>query len=173
MEELRSRLGYLRGLADGLNVGESTAEGKVIRQIIAVLDDMIGSLEALKEDYEELFSYVESIDEDLTELEDSFMQDDDEEDDEDDEDDDNYYEEDDYEPDQGEEDICFTVECPECRYEVTIDEDILEDEESLEVLCPKCGRVVFVNDEEWEDELSEALDDDEDEEEDEEEEKKK
>lgn len=162
MDDLRSRLGYLRGLADGLNVGDSSAEGKVIRQIITVLDDMADSLGELQEDYEELFSYMEAIDEDLTALEDDIME---EDDDDDADDDDDYYDDDDFEVDQDEE-ICFTVECPECRHEVTIDEDILEDEESLEVLCPKCGRVVFINDEEWEDELDDLDDDDDDEEDD-------
>ena len=59
----------------------------------------------------------------------------------------------------GDHNVSFTVECPECHQEVTIDEDILEDEESFEVLCPNCGKVVFINDdEEWDDELDEFED---------------
>lgn len=144
MEDLHSRLGYLRGLAEGLGFNDDTKEGKVIRQIIAILDDIVDSLDNLKEDYEELFSYVEAIDEDLTELENDIISEDEEIDEYDDDLDDEY-------------DVSFTVECPECRQEVPIDEDILENEESLEVLCPSCGRVVFINDEDWEDEI-ECLD---------------
>ncbi len=142
MEDLNAKIGYLRGLADGLEISDDTKEGKVIGKIINLLDDIVSSVETIKDDYEELFSYVEAIDEDLTELENGFLEDEDDDEDDDDEDDDEY-------------DVSFTVECPECHQEVVIDEDILEDEESLEVLCPSCGRVVFINDEEWEDDLDE------------------
>lgn len=157
MENLKSRLGYLRGLAEGLGINDDTKEGKVIRQIISVLEDIVDSVESLKEDYDELFSYVEALDEDLSDLEDDLMEEGDYEDYED-------YDE------EGEEDedayeVPFTVECPECHQEVAIDEDILEDEESLEVLCPNCGKVVFINDEGWD----EGLEDEEGEEEEEEE----
>lgn len=152
MEDLSSRMGYLRGLAEGLGINDETREGKIIGQIISVLDDIVESVEALKEDYDELFSYVEAIDEDLTDLENDF----DEEDEEDEGYDDYDEDEDEDEGDEEEYDVSFTVECPECRQEVVIDEDILEDEESLEVLCPNCGRVVFINDEEWEEEIEAA-----------------
>jgi len=170
MEELNSKIGYLRGLAEGLGINDDTKEGKIIRQIISVLDDIVDSVETLREDYDELFSYVEAIDQDLTDLENDFdgEEDEDEEDyDEDDEDDydedfeDEDEDEDDEDEDDGDYDVSFTVECPECRQEVVIDEDILEDEESLEVLCPNCGRVVFINDEEWEKELEETEEEDE------------
>jgi len=165
MDDLKTRIGYLRGMADGLAIGEDTKEGKIISQMIVVLDEIVQTIEELQEDSDELFSYVESIDEDLTELEETFLdelEDDHEEDDEqgynghenqevkllEDVDDDDF-------------DVSFSVECPECREEVAIDEDILEEEGSLEVLCPSCGRVVFINDEDWEEELEEGEDEDE------------
>mgnify|MGYP001014791392 CR=1 FL=1 len=155
MEDLNAKIGYLRGLADGLEISDDTKEGKVIGKIINLLDDIVSSVETIKDDYEELFSYVEAIDEDLTELENGFLEDEDDDEDDDDEDDDEDYDDDYDEEDDDEYDVSFTVECPECHQEVVIDEDILEDEESLEVLCPSCGRVVFINDEEWEDDLDE------------------
>jgi DNA-directed RNA polymerase subunit delta len=167
MDDLNSKLGYLRGLADGLGINDETKEGKVIQQMIALLDEIGRSLEELKGDYEELFSYVEAIDQDLTELEDELLEDDDDDDYDDDDYDD--YNDDDYDDDDDDDDdeesafddtdVSFTVECPECHQEVIIDEDILEDEESFEVLCPTCGRVVFINDdEEWENDLDEFED---------------
>lgn len=173
MEDLSSRMGYLKGLVDGLGVDSDKKEGKVIYQIIAVLDEMVDSIRDLKEDHDELFSYVEAIDEDLTALEDDCYEDDDYDyDDLDDDDygfddfddDDDDFDEDDNDDyghelaDGGEYEVSFTVECPECRYEVPIDDDILENEDSLEVLCPNCGKVVFINDEEWEEELEEIGD---------------
>ncbi len=134
MEDLSSRLGYLKGLAEGLGISDDTKEGKVIRQVIMVIENIVDSVEELKEDYEELYSYLEALDEDLSDLEDGYMEAEDEL--FDDYDDELY-------------DVPFTVECPECQQEVAIDENILEDEEVLEVLCPGCGKVVFTNDEDW------------------------
>ncbi len=168
MEDLHAKVGYLRGLADGLEISDDTKEGKVFGKIISLLDDIVNSVENIKDDYEELFSYVEAIDEDLTELENGFYEDDDDDDDDDIDDDDDDYDEDfDEEDDDDDEyDVSFTVECPECHQEVVIDEDILEDEESLEVLCPNCGRVVFINDEEWDGETDEQEDEGDNQEED-------
>ena len=146
MEDLNSRLGYLKGLAEGLGINDETKEGKIIRQIIMIIEDIVGTVEDLKEDHDELFSYVEALDEDLSELEEAYM---DDEDDHYDDHDDNIY------------DVPFTVECPECRQEVAIDEDILEDEDALEVLCPGCGKVVFTNDEDWDAEIEADFEDDE------------
>lgn len=169
MDDLKTQIGYLRGMADGLAIGEDTKEGKIITHIIAVLDEIVQTIEELQEDSNELYSYVESIDEDLTELEDTFL--DELEADYDENDEQGYgnrevqlledMDDDDF-------DVSFSVECPECREEVAIDEDILEEEGSLEVLCPGCGRVVFINDEDWEEELDELENEGEEEEEEEE-----
>ena len=40
MKYLREKVSYLKGLADGLPLDENTNEGKVLRAIIEVLDDM-------------------------------------------------------------------------------------------------------------------------------------
>ncbi len=146
MEDLNSRLGYLKGLAEGLGIDDNTKEGKMIRQIVMVIEDIIDTVEDLKEDQEELFSYVEALDEDLSDLEEGYL--DDEEDLYDDYDDDIY-------------DVPFSVECPECHQEVAIDEDILDDEDALEVLCPGCGKVVFTNDEDWDAEIEADFQEDE------------
>ena len=146
MEDLNSKLGYLKGLAEGLGINDDTKEGKIIRQIIMVIEDIVDSLEEVRDDHDELFSYVEALDEDLSDLEEGYMEAEDELFDD--------YDEDIY-------DVPFTVECPECHQEVAIDEDILEDEDALEVLCPGCGKVVFTSDEEWDAELEEDLEEDE------------
>ncbi|NMB35751.1 MAG: AraC family transcriptional regulator [Firmicutes bacterium] len=170
MEDLSSRMGYLKGLVDGLGVDGDKKEGKIIYQIIAVLDEVVDSIRDLEEDCDELYSYVETMDEDLTALEDDCYEDDDY--DYDDLDDDYDYDDDDFDDfdddddddyehefaDGDEYEVSFTVECPECRYEVPIDDDILENEDTLEVLCPNCGKVVFINDEEWEEGLEEMVD---------------
>ena len=47
MDNLASKLGYLRGLAEGLDINDDTKEGKVIRQIILLLEEIGRSLEEL------------------------------------------------------------------------------------------------------------------------------
>lgn len=135
-EELKARVSYLRGLADGLELGEESKEQKVLQKMIDLLEGVTEELEQLRVDYEELFEYTEAIDDDLTELEDDFYEDEDE---------------DDYEYDFDDEDFegGFSIECPNCREIVVVDDDLLDQESAIEVTCPGCGEVVLVDDEEW------------------------
>lgn len=139
MEDLRQRVAYLKGLAEGLDMDDESKEGRLFGQIIDLLDSMTMVVENLESDYEELYDYVEAVDQDLTDMERDFYE----------------------EPfEEGEELEGFTLECPDCGEIVFIDEEAVEDEE-LEVLCPNCHRVVFVQDETWEaDEEEEDLEED-------------
>ena len=136
-EELKARVSYLRGLADGLELGEETKEQKVLQKMLDLLEGITEELEQVRVDYEELFEYTEAIDDDLTELEDDFYEDDDDDD----------YE---YDFDEDEFEGGFSIECPNCREIVVVDEDLLDQEEAIEVICPGCGETVLVDDEEWE-----------------------
>jgi len=114
---------YLKGLAEGLGIDDSSKEGKLLLAIIGVLDDMSDSIGEVVEYVNELTDQVDSIDEDLDLLEDDFYGDDDFDDDNDD--------------DYGEFDSdYYDVECPQCSQEFTIDEETLLDGE---VVCPSCG----------------------------------
>lgn len=135
-EELKARVSYLRGLADGLELGEETKEQKVLQKMLDLLEGITEELEQVRVDYEELFEYTEAIDDDLTELEDDFYEDEDEDDD--------------YDFDDDEFEGGFSIECPNCREIVVVDEDLLDQEEAIEVICPGCGEAVLVDDEEWE-----------------------
>jgi len=134
MEDLRTKIGYIRGLAEGYGMDDTSKEGKILSNVVDVLEQMTDQLEELQTKSEELLDYTESIDEDLTDLETDV-----------------------YgtgEEDEEEEDFLdgFTIECPSCSEAVFLDEDVLDDEEELEVLCPSCGEVVLINDEELDDE---------------------
>lgn len=123
MEFLYEKVAYLKGLADGLEIEETTKEGRLLINIIDALEDFADAIVELNEDTEEMAEYVEAMDEDLTNLEDDFYEEDD-----DDEDDD--------------EDIDFVeVECPNCHEDVYIDEDLLY-EDDIDVVCPRCHEVV-------------------------------
>ena len=149
-DDLKARVSYLRGFAEGLELGEESKEEKVLQRIIGLLEDMTDEIDQLSIDYEELFEYTEAIDDDLTELEDDFYEEDDEDDD--------VYSDDDF---SGEFAGGFSMECPNCREIVVVEEDILDHDDSIEVTCPGCGEVVLVDDEEWDmdvDELPEEAD---------------
>lgn len=122
MKDLKQQVAYLQGLAEGLGISDETKEGKVIKQIIDVLEGMMLSIDDLKAQQADMETYLESIDDDLNDLEDDFY--------EDEEDETDYVE----------------VKCPRCQDIVCFDADILDDEDLVEVTCPRCNEVVFIND---------------------------
>ncbi|MGI6712987.1 MAG: CD1247 N-terminal domain-containing protein [Bacillota bacterium] len=125
MKDLKQQVSYLQGLADGMNISKESKEGRIIEQIIDVLDGIVFAIDDLTAQQEEMESYIKSVDDDLCDLEKDFY---DEEDD--DEDDDDYVE----------------VKCPNCEEIVCFDADILDDEDVIEVTCPNCDEIVFIND---------------------------
>ena len=56
------KVAYLRGLADGLKLTDTTAEGKVLLNVIEVLDDLALSVTDLEDAVEELGEVVDAID---------------------------------------------------------------------------------------------------------------
>jgi DNA-directed RNA polymerase subunit delta len=157
MDKVIRKISYLRGLADGLNL-EQTDQGRILKQLIEVMDDLTVEIKDTKQQYAELEEYVEAIDEDLNEVELDLYEDveivDYEDDDEDDieayDDDDIGY---------------FDVECPNCQELVAIDHDIFDNEDIAEVLCPECHDVILISEDD-EDDVIFDLDDDFDDEED-------
>ena len=140
--ELKEKIAYLQGLAAGLNLDDTTKEGKMFIAIMDILDDMAQAIEDLASDQDDLEEYIEAVDEDLGELEDDVYGDDD------DDDDDDYFcdccSDDDEDFEEG---TFVEVECPKCHDIVRFEASILEDEDVIEVTCPNCDEIVYVNDE--------------------------
>ena len=128
MEYLYEKVAYLRGLAEGAKVDESTNEGKLITKIIEVLGDFADSINELNDAQLELDEYVEAIDEDLSGVEDEIYGDDDECECGCHEEDDDY--------------DFIEVECPHCKEFVYLDENLLDSEE--EVICPNCHEPIEI-----------------------------
>lgn len=128
---ITERSAYIKGLAEGLGIDDSTKEGKIINALIGALDDMALTVADLEAELEELQEQVESIDEDLGELEEDYYQFDescqcDDECgccDDDDELDGDIYE------------VC----CPTCGDIVCIDSDMLGEGQTT---CPNCGELL-------------------------------
>lgn len=126
---ITERAAYIKGLAEGLGIDDSTKEGKIINALIGAIDDMSLTISVLESQIDELSEQVETIDEDLGSLEEDFYDLDDEcgcgcEDDEDDD----YLDGDLYE-------VC----CPTCGDTVCIDSDMLEEGQTT---CPNCGELL-------------------------------
>lgn len=138
MKELLQKVAYLQGLADGLEL-EDSKEGRLIKEILSLLDAMTDYMGALDDQVEDMEDYLESIDSDLADVEDEVFGE--EEDDEDDD--------------------MVDVECPNCHEQVCFDASILYDDDLIEVTCPNCGAVVFVNGEEDEEDEDEEEGEDE------------
>jgi len=118
VESLRENVAYLQGLMEGIEFDNESKEGKIIRDIVDVLGNIADAVNDLDIRQSELEGYLNTIDEELLELEDTV------------------YGRNGY----------IEVECPECHELVCFDADILEDEDLIEVTCPNCDSVVFVND---------------------------
>ncbi|WP_312641938.1 CD1247 N-terminal domain-containing protein [Hydrogenoanaerobacterium sp.] len=121
------RVAYLRGLTEGLGVDDSTKEGRVIKEMLEVLDDIAFTMSDIEDDVAELSEQVDAIDEDLEALEEDFYED------EDgcdccDEDEDEFCDDDLYE-----------VTCPKCGDTVYVNDDILDDGS---IDCPNCGELL-------------------------------
>ncbi|KJS88319.1 MAG: hypothetical protein JM58_01390 [Peptococcaceae bacterium BICA1-8] len=130
MRELTSKISYLHGLVEGLDLETTTKEGRILTNIIDILDDMAESIKGLQDAQIELENYVETIDEDLYELEDDFYEEDDDEDEE-------------LEEDLDEEEEYVEVECPKCHDLVYFDSELLDDDDIVEISCPNCDEIVF------------------------------
>lgn len=121
MDYIKEKVAYLKGLAEGLGVKDSTNEGKLILHMVDLLDDISDSLDGIVDAQYDLEEYVEVIDEDLADLEDDF-----------------------YDMDELEEEIDFCeVECPECGEVVYVDMDMLD--EDSEITCPNCKEEIDVD----------------------------
>lgn len=127
MSDLRSRVAYLHGLAEGLELDSSSAEGRVLSAMLDVVGDMADEINMVTEAHDALSDYVDEMDDDLSAIEESVYTDDEDEII--------------FLPDSPlveEEDGVEMVCCPECGETVSGGAGELADSE-LTVTCPVCG----------------------------------
>ena len=129
---------YLKGLAEGLGVEDSSKEGKLWKAVCELLSDMAHEVEELQETCVDYAEVIDDISEDLSYLEEltcdlDMPEDpcsgccgcDDEDDDEDDE------------PEF--DGVLYDVTCPVCGEEITFDDETLEEGS---INCPNCGELL-------------------------------
>lgn len=133
MYYLKEKVSYLKGLAEGMQINDSTNEGKLLKAIIEVLDDVAQAVDEMGEVQEDLSNQVDEIDEDLAEIEKLIF-------DEKYDASDDYY---DYDDDEYEEDEIITeLECPHCNETINLTEAYMK---KNSILCPHCSKEIEVD----------------------------
>lgn len=122
---LTEKVAYLKGLMEGLNTDD-----KVIGLIADILSDMAGEIQGMQDDMEEISEVVDTIDEDLGELEKDFYD----------------IDEDEcgcghhhYDDCCDDDDELYEVTCPTCHDTICLNEAMIEDGS---ITCPNCGELL-------------------------------
>ena len=136
MSKICETIAYIKGLAEGLQLDDSTKEGKVLLAVIEALDDLAIASDMHDETIGDLIDGIGSINEDLSDLED-FVFDDDNIGGRGDDDDDGEIDELD---DEEFVDDFIELECPDCGDTVYFDPEMIEMDENP--ICPNCGGVI-------------------------------
>ena len=79
---LTEKVAYLKGLMEGLNINGDSAEGKVLKAMADILDDMSKSVADLEEQMSDAQEYLDELDDDLADVEDVVWDDEEGEEDE-------------------------------------------------------------------------------------------
>ncbi len=122
--DICEKIAYIKGLAEGLSLDDTTKEGKILAAIIDLLGDITEEICEIEDGCDELMEQIDAVDEDLSTLEDIIY--------EDDEDDDCC----DCDCDCDCDDEVYEIECPACNDIIYLDEEMLCEEG---MTCPNCG----------------------------------
>lgn len=120
--ELNEKVAYLKGLADMAGIDPATKEGKLTAALLDVLEEMSATVTDLCKANTEMCELLDTIDQDLGDVESVIFGDDEDDDLDEDEDE-----------DDGE---IYEAQCPTCGETVYIDEEMLDEGE---MICPGCG----------------------------------
>jgi len=135
---LTDKMAYLRGMVDGMELDlTKTKEGKVLGQVLEVMQEMTAYITDLQMQIDELTEVCESLDKDLEDVEDLLFNDGDE----------GIPDFSEYvfdenaaveETDEGEEELYEAV-CPFCNNVIALSDSALEEGE---IFCPHCGEIL-------------------------------
>ena len=120
MSYLTEKMAYIGGLAEGLDIDETTKEGKLLMALVEAIADIADEIDEIEEIQDEMQAQLDEVDEDLAEIEDIF-----------------YEYEDDFEDDDE-----FSVECPNCGDLIYLDLETLEDCDKI--TCPGCNEEIEI-----------------------------
>lgn len=132
---ITERVAYLKGLMEGMELDTASKEGKVLKAMLEIIDEMADQVADLEDRINEVADQVDEIDEDLSDVEDIVFDEDDDDDDDDecfecDEDDESYFDDD---------DDFYEVTCDKCGETTYITGEIVN---RGEMECPNCGETI-------------------------------
>lgn len=124
MSYIKEKVAYLRGLAEGMDIGDNQ-QGKLFNAIIAAMDVMADAVEENEAAITEIDECIDDIYDDLDNIDEYLF---------DDEDDDEF-----------DEDDFIEMECPSCGETVFFDSEMMNSGEDL--ICPNCNVVMVPSNE--------------------------
>lgn len=119
------KVSYVKGLAEGLAIDESSKEGKIIWAMLDILSDIAENLSEVDEELNDVADIMTDMEESVSDLEDIVY---------DVDDDDDYDDEDDFDDDLGE---LYETVCPACGNNIRFD---YEQAAAGAMDCPNCGQ---------------------------------
>ena len=135
MSKLTDRISFLKGMAAGMKLNMDKDANKLMLEMLTVMGEMAEEMAAMTEAHNDLIEYVESIDDDLADLEETLFG----EEEMDGEDVDLDGDEDD-EDEFGEDDL-IVYDCPHCGHEIEFRANDVDFDEDY--LCPECQKPIF------------------------------
>jgi hypothetical protein len=122
MGYLKERVSYIKGLAEGMQISETTNEGKILHALIETMDDFATTVETIEEAQENIYEEMDELHDVLSVIKEDILDDD-------------------------FDDECEKfILCPSCNKEMDLEELDFEDDTGV-VECPHCHEEVEV---EWE-----------------------
>mgnify|MGYP007069521448 CR=1 FL=1 len=109
---LSEKAAYLKGLMEGMKLDTESNEGKLISEIISMLQDVAENVSDLEEVVDCISDELDCIEEDLDNIDDYLLDDEDDDDYEDYDEDEDDAEDDEY--DFGDDEVLYEVKCPTC-----------------------------------------------------------
>ena len=67
--DICEKIAYIKGLAEGLSLDETTKEGKILSAVIDLLGDITEEICDIEDGCDELMEQIDAVDEDLSSLE--------------------------------------------------------------------------------------------------------
>lgn len=146
--KLTEKMSYLKGYMEGIDLDKNSNSTKLVLKMVDLMDEMVGYIEDLQNQVDELSELCESLDEDLGEVEQEVFCPDDV-DDFDDDDLDGF----------DDDDQLYETTCPTCGRTIVLDESMLE-EGGIECACGESLEFDFegLDEDLDESELEQALD---------------
>ncbi|MHC1694421.1 MAG: CD1247 N-terminal domain-containing protein [Eubacteriales bacterium] len=113
--KLSEKAAYLKGLTDGLGLDLSASNGRVLNEVVGLLQEIAKSIDSLREELDTAKLSIDELDEDLGAVEDIVYEIDEDE-------------------DEDMEDM-FELACPKCGEIIVVDDSL----DPSAIKCPSCG----------------------------------